>query len=96
MMFHVLCQLGYGVGLDAAAKGMGLPGKPEGMNGAMAPVLWAEGKREDVLEYVAQDVRTTLDIGDGVRSRAANALDHPEWQAAFDGIAGWLAAGGSG
>jgi hypothetical protein len=59
MMFHILCQLGFGVSLNAAAKGMGLEGKPEGMNGAMAPILWAEGKREVVLDYVAQDVRTT-------------------------------------
>lgn len=62
MMFHILCRLGYGVGLDAAAKGMGLEGKAEGMTGAMAPALWAEGKREEVLKYVAQDVRTTLDV----------------------------------
>lgn len=59
MMFHILCRLGYGVSLNAAALGMNLPGKPQGMNGAMAPVLWPEGKREAVLEYVAQDVRTT-------------------------------------
>lgn len=62
MMFHILCRLGYGVSLDAAAKGMGLEGKPEGMSGAMAPVLWAEGKRETVLDYVAQDVRTTAEV----------------------------------
>jgi hypothetical protein len=62
MMFHVLCRLGYGVKLDAAAKGMGLAGKTEGMNGAVAPVLWTEGKREEVLQYVAQDVRTTMDV----------------------------------
>jgi hypothetical protein len=62
MMFHILCRLGYGVSLNAAAKGMGLEGKPEGMNGAMAPVLWAEGKREAVLDYVAQDVRTTAEL----------------------------------
>ena len=69
MMFHVLCRLGYGVKLDAAAKGMGLDGKPEGMNGALAPVLWAEGKREDVLQYVAQDVRTTLDLATACEAR---------------------------
>jgi len=62
MMFHVLCRLGFGVGLDAAARGMGIPGKPEGMNGAKAPVLWAEGKQEEVLQYVAQDVKTTLEL----------------------------------
>jgi len=62
MMFHVLCRLGYGVSLNAAAHGMGLRGKPEGMNGAKAPILWAEGKRHEVLAYVTQDVQTTLDV----------------------------------
>ena len=62
MMFHVLCNLGYAVGLDATARGMNIKGKPEGMNGSKAPVLWAEGKREEVLRYVGQDVRTTLEV----------------------------------
>lgn len=62
MMFHAFCLLGFPIGLDAAAKGMGLPGKPAGMSGIMAPGLWAEGKRQQVLDYVAQDVRTTLDV----------------------------------
>jgi hypothetical protein len=61
-MFHVFCQLGHGVGLDAAARGMRIAGKPEGMSGAVAPVLWEEGKREEVLCYVAQDVRTTMEL----------------------------------
>ena len=62
MMFHILCVRGFGVSLDAAAKGMGLAGKPEGMTGAKAPLLWAEGRREEVLRYVGQDVRTTMDL----------------------------------
>ena len=62
LMFHAFCQLGHGVGLDAAARGMGLAGKLEGISGEMAPVLWAEGKREEVLAYVAQDVRATLEL----------------------------------
>jgi hypothetical protein len=62
MMFHVLCRLGHGVSLDAAARGMGVDGKPEGMNGRLTPALWAEGRREEVLAYVAQDARTTLDL----------------------------------
>jgi len=61
-MFRVLCRLGYGVRLDAAAGGTGVDGKPKGMNGKLAPALWAEGKREDVLRYVGQDVRTTLNL----------------------------------
>lgn len=61
--FLVHCLKGYPVGLDAIAKGMNLPGKTEGMNGAMAPVLWAEGRYQEVLEYVAQDARSTLAVG---------------------------------
>ncbi len=69
MMFHVLCKLGYGVGLDAVARGMGVDGKPEGMNGKLAPALWAEGKREEVLRYVAQDAKTTLELARVCESR---------------------------
>lgn len=63
MMFHIFCLKGYPLGLDTAAKGMGLPGKPPGMTGDKAPIYWAQGRREEVLEYVAQDVRTTLLLG---------------------------------
>jgi hypothetical protein len=62
MMFHVFCSQGFPVGLAAAAQGMGLPGKPEGMTGLLAPAMWAKGQRQEVLDYVAQDVRTTLDL----------------------------------
>lgn len=71
MMYHVLCRLGFGVSLNSAAQGMGLPGKPEGMNGAKAPVLWAEGQRATVLDYVAQDVRTTLALATACEAKAA-------------------------
>jgi len=69
MMFHVFCTLGYPVALDRAAKGMGLAGKPEGMSGALAPRLWAKGKRQEVLDYVAQDVRTTLELARACEER---------------------------
>jgi len=62
MMFHVFCRFGFPVGLDTAAKAMHLPGKPEGMSGILAPRMWAAGKRQEVLDYVAQDARTTLDL----------------------------------
>ncbi len=62
MMFHAFCQLGHGVGLDAAARGMGLAGKTKGMSGELAPLLWARGEREKVLRYVTQDVRTTMEL----------------------------------
>ena len=66
MMFHIFCNKGFGLALDTAAKGMGLPGKPPGMRGDLAPRYWAEGRREEVLEYVAQDVRTTLGVAQQV------------------------------
>ena len=62
MMFHLFCVKGYRLSLNAAAKGMGLAGKTPGMTGADAPKLWAEGKYRQVLDYLAQDVRTTLDL----------------------------------
>lgn len=66
MMFHVFCLRGHFLGLDKAAKGLGLPGKTEGVSGAMAPQMWADGRQAEVLEYVAQDVRTTLAVAQGV------------------------------
>jgi hypothetical protein len=69
MMFQIVCRLGYGVSLDAAARGTGVEGKPEGMNGSQAPVLWSEGRREEVLRYVAQDVRTTLELATTCEAR---------------------------
>lgn len=59
--FALLCDRGFMIGLDKAAKGMGLKGKLEGMSGALAPVLWAKGEeeRKQVLEYVRQDARVT-------------------------------------
>lgn len=69
MMFHFFCLQGYRLALDAAARGMGLPGKTVGMSGELAPKYWQQGRQAEVLAYVAQDVRTTLDLA----SRAARA-----------------------
>lgn len=70
LMFIVVALRGHFLGLDTAAKGMGIPGKLkavrlndgsmlEGMDGAMAPRLWAEGEQEAVLAYLREDVRVT-------------------------------------
>jgi hypothetical protein len=74
MMFHVVCALGYPVGLDKAAHGMGLPGKPAGMSGVQAPKLWAEKRYDEVLAYVSGDVRTTMQV-----AQAAERLGRLEW-----------------
>ena len=60
MMFHFYCTLGYPLGLDKAAHGMGTPGKPEGMNGALANDMWNSGDRAPVIQYCGADVRSTL------------------------------------
>jgi len=62
MMFHAFCELGYPISLDKASQGMGLAGKSKSVKQYEAPQLWADGKHQQVLEYVAQDVRATLDL----------------------------------
>lgn len=66
MMFHFFCLKGFPLGLEACAKGCGLPGKTEGMDGAKAPQLWQAGEYDKVLEYVGQDVITTLQVAEAV------------------------------
>jgi len=39
MMFHIFCVKGFPVGLDNAARGTGIAGKPAGMSGVKAPQL---------------------------------------------------------
>lgn len=89
MMFQVFCLKGFPLGLDAVSKGLGLSGKVEGMSGALAPQLWADGKHEQVLAYVSQDVRTTLEVALAVEQRHGfgwiaksgrrNSLDIERW-----------------
>jgi hypothetical protein len=74
MMFHAVCLLGHAIGLDAAAKGMNLRGKAEGITGALAPILWAQGRQQKVLEYVSHDVRSTLEL-----ARACEAAGFLRW-----------------
>ena len=62
MMFHVVCELGYPVGLGKAAEGFGLPGKCGGITGYDAPIMWAQGRCADVLEYNLQDASLALAI----------------------------------
>ena len=69
MMFHVFCQLGYPIGLGKAAEGMGVPGKSSSEAQKRAPDMWADGKYDEILEYVAQDVRVTLSIAEACEQR---------------------------
>ena len=71
MMFHLFCLKGFGIGLDKAAKGMALRGKPAGMDGAQAPRRWQAGQRQEVLDYVCQDVITTMELCGAVETSHA-------------------------
>ncbi len=64
MMFHIVCQLGHPVALGKAAEGLGLPGKAGGLSGRDAPVLWAEGRYQEVLDYNIQDARLALAVAE--------------------------------
>jgi len=71
MMFQIVCLKGFPIGLDRACKGMGLQGKPEGMTGALAPVLWQQGEYEKVLDYVSSDVTEPLALAEAVERRGS-------------------------
>jgi len=76
MFFHLFCLLGYGLGLDAVAKGLRLPGKQAGIDAALVPQMWQSGQYDQVLAYVAQDVRTIMAIAQRV-----DAVRHVQWTA---------------
>ena len=58
------CKTGYRFSLQAAAEGMGLPGKTPDVRGEDAPRLWRKGReaQNKVLEYVARDVHVTSEL----------------------------------
>ena len=74
MMFHFYSTLGYPLSLDKAAQGMATPGKPEGMNGALANEMWNNGERMPVIQYCASDVRSTLALATECESQR-----HLQW-----------------
>ncbi len=69
MMFHSFCERGFLIGLDRAAKAMRLQGKSQAIEPHMAPRLWSEGRRNEVLDYVSQDVRATLELAHACESQ---------------------------
>lgn len=62
--FHMVCAKGFMIGLQAAADGLGVQGKTEGMHGDLAPVLWRQGREQQdaVISYVQQDVIATANV----------------------------------
>ena len=46
IFWQMFCERGFGCGLAAIADGMDLAGKSEGMSGALAPEMWAQGREQ--------------------------------------------------
>ena len=93
MMFHAFCQLGHGVGLDAAARGMGLRREARGHERRGRSRAVGGGEAGRGLRYVAQDVQTTLDLATALRSLWRASLGRPQRQGAVDGFAEGMADG---
>jgi hypothetical protein len=90
ILFHIFCGKGFGVGLSAAAKAIGLS-KPEAMDGSVAPQLWKNGKYQRVLDYVAEDCKLTLTIAEkSEKNRSFRWITRKGSAAGFDIPSGWL------
>ncbi len=89
-MFHFFCGKGFAIGLNAAAKSIGIS-KPENIDGSVAPQLWKDGKHQQVLDYVAQDCRLTLDVAlHSENTRRITWITRRGSTAFFDLPNGWL------
>ena len=60
IMFNMFMALGYGVGLGTACQET--LGKGKLMSGKEAPKEWKDGDRLQVLEYVKEDARLTIEL----------------------------------
>lgn len=90
MMFHLFCEKGFGVGLNAAAKVLGLS-KPADVDGSVVPQLWKGGDHQRVLDYVGQDCRLTMDVAvTSEKHRAFRWMTRKGSIAYFDIPSGWL------
>ncbi len=92
MMFHFFCLKGFPVSLDNVAKGLGLKGKPDGIHGALVPRMWADGQRREVLDYVAQDARTVLEIAQQVQDRGHICWITSRGERKVSPLSAWLTA----
>lgn len=90
MMLHFHAVTGFALSMDAAARGMGLAGKLDGVRGADAPALWAAGEYAQVLAYVAQDVRTTLQVAQSVERAGCVRWTSKRGRACSVPIVRWL------
>ena len=87
MAFAFFCEKGFMVSLQSICNGMGLEGKSG--SGAKVPRLWAEGKRQEVLDYARQDVRVTLAAFQAIRK-----VGEIRWISKSGNLHGWRPSSG--
>ncbi len=93
MMFHVVCARGHFLGLQTACVGMGLGGKTEGVSGAEAPQMWADGRHEEVLAYCLRDVEMTAQLAvAGDEAKRLSWITQKGRDTSFRLPEGWLSA----
>lgn len=91
ILFHFFVGKGFVIKLKKACEGMRVLSKTEGMDGALAPELWAKSRadQEAVLRYCAQDVKATAALYEAIQERGR--LD---WIAKSGNLATWNVPGG--
>ncbi len=90
MMFHFFCGKGFAIGLNAAAKSIGIS-KPSDVDGSVAPQQWKNGNHQQVLDYVAQDCRLILDVAlTSEKNRRITWITQRGSVSSFDIPSGWL------
>ena len=92
MMFQIFCERGFGVGLNAAARALGLS-KPEDVDGSVAPNLWRDGQHDVVLDYVACDCKLTMEVAKmSEETRSFVWITKREKRSKHDLPTGWMTA----
>ena len=91
LMFHFFCKQGYPLGLSAAAAGMGVEGKTEGMDGKLAVQMWEEGRTGERDRLLRSGYPLHSGGGAGLRGGQKPQVDQPSGAPAVDVPAGWLA-----
>jgi hypothetical protein len=66
-MLQMLRQRGFPVALARAGEGLGIPERKL-MAGAEAPDAWQQGRFQEVLDYVAGDVRLTVRVAEAIEA----------------------------
>eukprot|EP01127_Copromyxa_protea_P007295 TRINITY_DN17208_c0_g1_i1.p1 TRINITY_DN17208_c0_g1~~TRINITY_DN17208_c0_g1_i1.p1 ORF type:complete len:288 (-),score=63.80 TRINITY_DN17208_c0_g1_i1:72-935(-) len=69
IMFLLFCMKGFPLSMEAAAKGMGISGAKTIMKSEDVPKMWNSGKKQEVIDYVSEDVKVTIELAEKIARR---------------------------